>query len=211
MDTLFLALPISWKGKVAQYAGRLHRSYPGKTEVQIYDYADIHIPVLERMYQKRVHSYASIGYKIVSSAEKNIVPDLIYYGKSFYPVFCRDIENAKREILIVSPFMRKSRLTQMVRLLTAAKLNGVSVTVITRPPENFKEGEREKVSQNVGYLNEYGVKIKFKTDFHQKFVIADQKIVWYGSVNFFSFGTHEESVMRFENEEIAGQLIDTVI
>ena len=51
LDTLFLALPIAWKGKVAQYAGRLHRSYPGKTEGQIYDYADIHIPVLERMYQ----------------------------------------------------------------------------------------------------------------------------------------------------------------
>lgn len=211
LDTLFLTLPIAWKGKVAQYAGRLHRSYPGKTEVQIYDYADIHIPVLERMYQKRVHSYASIGYKIVPSVEKDIVPDLIYDGKSFYPVFCHDIENVRREILIVSPFMRKSRLTQIVRLLASAKLNGASVTVITRPPENFKESERETVSQNAEYLNQYGVKVKFKPDFHQKFVIADQRIVWYGSVNFLSFGRHEESVMRFENEEVAGQLMDTVI
>lgn len=210
LDTLFLTLPIAWKGKVAQYAGRLHRSYPGKTEVQIYDYADIHIPVLERMYQKRVHSYASIGYKIVPSVEKNIVPDLIYDGKSFYPVFCHDIENAKCEILIVSPFMRRSRLTQIAPFLTAAKLKGVSVTVITRPPENFKESEHETVNQNAEYLNQYGVKVKFKPDFHQKFVIADQQIVWYGSVNFLSFGSHEESVMRFENEEIAGQLMDTV-
>ena len=63
LDTLFLALPIAWKGKVAQYAGRLHRNYDGKTEVQVYDYIDIHVPVLERMYQKRVKSYSSIGYK----------------------------------------------------------------------------------------------------------------------------------------------------
>lgn len=53
LDTLFLALPIAWKGKVAQYAGRLHRNYQGKTEVQVYDYIDIHVPVLERMYQKK--------------------------------------------------------------------------------------------------------------------------------------------------------------
>ena len=41
LDTLFLALPIAWKGKVAQYAGRLHRNYPGKSDVQIYDYVDM--------------------------------------------------------------------------------------------------------------------------------------------------------------------------
>ncbi len=63
LDTLFLSLPIAWKGKVAQYAGRLHRNYPGKAEVQVYDYIDIHVPVLERMYQKRVKSYSAIGYK----------------------------------------------------------------------------------------------------------------------------------------------------
>ncbi len=106
--------------------------------------------------------------------------------------------------------MRRSRLTQIAPFLTAAKLKGVSVTVITRPPENFKESEHETVNQNAEYLNQYGVKVKFKPDFHQKFVIADQQIVWYGSVNFLSFGSHEESVMRFENEEIAGQLMDTV-
>lgn len=46
LDTLFLAMPISWKGTLQQYAGRLHRLYDNKTEVQVYDYADIHIPML---------------------------------------------------------------------------------------------------------------------------------------------------------------------
>ena len=46
LDTLFLALPVSWKGIIAQYAGRLHREYPGKKEVRIYDYIDIHDPAL---------------------------------------------------------------------------------------------------------------------------------------------------------------------
>lgn len=51
LDTLLLTIPVAWKGTVAQYAGRLHRSYPGKTEVRVYDYVDVHVPVLERMYQ----------------------------------------------------------------------------------------------------------------------------------------------------------------
>lgn len=75
LDILFLALPIAWKGKVAQYAGRLHRNYDGKTEVQVYDYVDIHIPVLERMYQKRVKSYSAIGYKTKLLTNVNATPE----------------------------------------------------------------------------------------------------------------------------------------
>ncbi len=64
LDTLFLAMPIAWKGTVQQYAGRLHRLCQVKNEVQIYDYVDVHVGVLERMYQKRLRGYASIGYFI---------------------------------------------------------------------------------------------------------------------------------------------------
>ena len=52
LDTLFLALPISWKGNIAQYAGRLHRDFAGKNEVRIYDYIDIRIPLCDSMYRK---------------------------------------------------------------------------------------------------------------------------------------------------------------
>jgi superfamily II DNA or RNA helicase len=52
LDTLFLALPISWDGKLSQYVGRLHRKYDGKSEVVIYDYVDINVHMLENMYKK---------------------------------------------------------------------------------------------------------------------------------------------------------------
>ena len=52
LDTLFLALPIAWKGLVAQYTGRLHRDYEGKENVIVYDYIDIHVPLCEKMYRK---------------------------------------------------------------------------------------------------------------------------------------------------------------
>ena len=60
LDTLLLAMPISWQGTLRQYAGHLHRSYEGKSEVRIYDYIDIHVPMLEKMYQKRLKGYNSI-------------------------------------------------------------------------------------------------------------------------------------------------------
>ena len=63
LDTLFLAMPVSWKGVLVQYTGRLHRSYSGKKDVIIFDYADRQVPKLDRMFEKRLKAYRSIGYK----------------------------------------------------------------------------------------------------------------------------------------------------
>jgi superfamily II DNA or RNA helicase/very-short-patch-repair endonuclease len=67
-DTLFLTLPVSWRGTIAQYAGRLHRLYDRKREVRIYDYADLDVPVLARMFDRRCRGYQAIGYKIIVPA-----------------------------------------------------------------------------------------------------------------------------------------------
>jgi len=64
LDTLFLTLPISWHGTIAQYAGRLHRLYDGKREVRIYDYADLNVPMLARMFDRRCRGYEAVGYSI---------------------------------------------------------------------------------------------------------------------------------------------------
>jgi len=55
-------MPVSWKGTLVQYAGRLHRLHPGKTEVRIYDYVDRDVPLLLRMFDKRLRGYRAIGY-----------------------------------------------------------------------------------------------------------------------------------------------------
>jgi hypothetical protein len=62
LDTLFLIMPVSWKGTLVQYAGRLHRLHPGKTEVRIYDYVDREVPLFLRMFEKRLRGYRAIGY-----------------------------------------------------------------------------------------------------------------------------------------------------
>jgi len=67
LDTLMLAMPIAWKGTVAQYAGRLHRSHPGKRDALVYDYVDAELPVLRRMFAKRLKTYEALGYTLATS------------------------------------------------------------------------------------------------------------------------------------------------
>jgi len=68
LDTLFLTLPVSWRGTIAQYAGRLHRLHEGKKEVRIHDYADLEVPMLSRMFDKRCQGYEAVGYTVLLPA-----------------------------------------------------------------------------------------------------------------------------------------------
>jgi superfamily II DNA or RNA helicase len=68
LDTLFLAMPISWKRTLQQYVGRLHRLHDNKLFVQVYDYVDQCVPMLTRMYERRLKGYSTIGYVIEAEA-----------------------------------------------------------------------------------------------------------------------------------------------
>jgi superfamily II DNA or RNA helicase len=78
LDTLFLTMPFSFKGKLVQYAGRLHRYHKNKKEVRIYDYVDDNVSILAAMYRKRLKVYRSLGYAIVdaNSSKDNNGDDL---------------------------------------------------------------------------------------------------------------------------------------
>jgi superfamily II DNA or RNA helicase len=73
LDTLVLALPVSWKGTIVQYAGRLNREHEGKSEVLIYDYFDKNVPVLRKMFEKRLRGYRAIGYEEDTKSQRGIL------------------------------------------------------------------------------------------------------------------------------------------
>jgi len=68
LDTLFLAMPVAWRGTLQQYAGRLHRVHAGKADVVTYDYVDAGVPVLARMYHKRLAGYRAMGYAVAGES-----------------------------------------------------------------------------------------------------------------------------------------------
>ena len=76
LDTLFLTMPISWKGTLAQYVGRLHREHHAKREVVVYDYVDSVVPMLARMALKRQTGYRSLGYEIAPVGPGNLPPTI---------------------------------------------------------------------------------------------------------------------------------------
>ena len=71
LDTLFLVMPISWKGTLQQYAGRLHRLHDNETAVKVYDYIDDRVPMLARMYERRLRGYRAIGYGVEQTSDEN--------------------------------------------------------------------------------------------------------------------------------------------
>jgi very-short-patch-repair endonuclease len=98
LDTLFLTLPVSWRGTIAQYAGRLHRLYDGKREVRVYDYADLNVPMLARMFDRRCRSYEAVGYTILlpASAIPGWPADVVLPSD---PVWKRDYSGSVRRLV----------------------------------------------------------------------------------------------------------------
>jgi superfamily II DNA or RNA helicase len=68
LDTLMLAMPVSWKGTLQQYAGRLHRAHASKTDVRIIDFVDTGHPALLRMWDKPQRGYRAMGYRVAAEA-----------------------------------------------------------------------------------------------------------------------------------------------
>ena len=188
LDTLFLAMPISWKGTLAQYVGRLHRNYVGKTEVIVHDYADIFVPMLDRMYHKRIRGYAELGYSMNGSS--HVATSFLYDSSNFYQKYSDDISSAAKEIIISAPTVKGS---YWKRLVTQLPRN-VMVMIITPQSNELEQTE------NVSFI--------FQENIHQTFTVIDNQTVWYGNINPLSFNRSESSILRLINSSLAGKLVD---
>lgn len=201
LDTLFLAQPVSYKGVVTQYTGRLHRNYEGKTEVRVYDYVDIRIPMCDTMYKKRLRGYASVGYKAqIHKPEPNQNPDIIYNGSEFEQSFISDMDNAKHSIVIACPIIRIYRHPVIIQNLLEQQTNGVSVYVYIT-----KEGYDEQK------FREFGGNFTVNDSLKIQCAIIDKSLCWYGDINFLGYHAADNTVMRIEDANIAGELLDIVL
>jgi len=207
LDTILLAMPVSWKGTLAQYAGRLHRNYDGKQEVRIYDYVDIHIPALERMYHKRRKGYTELGYQMKLS-EQDSDASRVYDGQNYLTPFMTDLGDAASDILLVCPFLNKSRVKAVLPVLEKAALSGVSITVCTRSLENYAAEQRNVVESSVLLLTGKGIRVETQDELLYRYAVIDRSVVWYGNIDYLSYSTKDANALRFESPETAGELLD---
>ena len=202
LDTLMLALPVSWKGLIAQYTGRLHRNYPGKNETRIYDYIDLRVPVCDSMYRKRLHGYKAVGYSIAVANEglfAEPTTETIFDASDFEKPFHDDLASAKQSIVISTMRLRWNKTPRIIDQLATTLLRGVSVTIVIS-----ETGHREAELQAMGF------NIIHRPDSKMQCAIIDQCIGWYGSVNLMGRSLADTNVIRMVSSDLANALMDAL-
>ena len=209
LDTMLLAMPISFEGNVEQYAGRLNRDYEGKKDVIIFDYIDQHIPVLERMYHRRLRTYKKIGFEVCSEVmDKQEVSNSIFDSLGYWTVFEKDVLSAEKSIVISSPFLSSKRVEWLADQSEILQKRGITVTVFSLSPEEYPEDGREHHTDLLERLALAGICVKTQNHCHERYAVIDQSLVWYGSLNLLSKGREDDSLMRIVSPEIAAELLE---
>ena len=199
LDTLFLTMPIAWKGNVEQYAGRLHREYTGKNEVRIYDYVDIHIPLCDSMYRKRLKGYSKAGYgkNVASSTPDKNPQELIYERNNYEATFQNDLAKAQHSVVIAVPKVKFKYKPSIMSTLANLLHDGVTVAV------HVKEEGTNEIE-----LKSAGIDVIYSKGQTLQCAIIDKSIVWYGNINFFGYNSETSNVMRIDDHKIANEMME---
>ncbi len=201
LDTLFLVLPISWKGNIAQYAGRLHRECKGKSEARIYDYVDIRVPLCDSMYRKRLKGYASVGYGTTFTSDKAEISkqELIFDGNTYKTAFHQDLIGIKQSLVISCQKIKYKYPPRLISQLRELLHNGIEIAMHIKE-RGFNEED----------LLNAGIDVIHREDLSIQCAIIDKSIVWYGNVNFFGYNNEDNNVMRICDASIAGELLNVI-
>ena len=201
LDTLFIALPVAYPNIVQQYTGRLHRDFEGKTEVRVYDYIDIHVPVIANMYGKRLKCYAPIGYarRMTDALEQN--PQNIVLGpESFLPVLVSDIDVAQSSVVISCDSVQYMK-GALAKALQSLGIRGVECCIIIRKPSSRDED-----------FIRAGIKLVETERQPIRAAVIDRSLLWFGSIDL--AGSHhkaEDNVMRVLAPVIASEMLGYIM
>jgi len=201
LDTLFIALPVAYSNIVQQYTGRLHREFEGKKEVRVYDYIDIHVPVLANMYGKRLKSYSPIGYSQQVSSVLEPNPQNIVLGpESYLSVLIGDIEAAGSSVVLSCETVQymKGRLARALQTLCS---RGIECTIVVR-----------KTSIRDDDFAKAGIQIVTQENQSIRAAVIDRSFLWFGSIELAgSRHREDDNVMRINAPVIASEMLGYVL
>lgn len=209
LDALFLTTPVSWDGNVTQQSGRLHREFEGKTEVIVYDYVDVSVSMLERMYKKRLKTYGNLGYEVCSPADEDEgAKGGSFVGKGdWLGRFEADIRKAKRSILVRAPYASEIAVKKLLPALRDACERGLKVTCAVRKrTASERLGSRDIAA--AALLEEAGVEATWFEDGPTRLAIIDDALIWYGSLALLAFPESDDCSLRLHDAELAAELKD---
>ena len=209
LDTLMLAAPVSFGGRLEQYVGRLHRDYTGKKDVVVYDYIDSHIRVFENMYAKRLRTYKRLGYSLISNMvlEKQTA-NAIYDSGNYSDIFEQDLVEAEKRIIISSPQITQDKIDRMIYVTRQRVEAGCKITVITINPEGTVYGSTAHYYSMIRQMEEAGVQVIVKDEVDEHFALIDDELVWHGGMNLLGKEDVWDNLMRIKSASVAEELLE---
>lgn len=200
LDTLLLAMPISGNTSMHQYLGRLLRNLDEKEELRVYDYVDYAIPMIYRMYQKRLRIYKKMGYSLFEDELTELYRSNIF-GSEYGSVLVKDLESVKVSFVLILPILSK----KIFDILTSLACSESVDRVLILPHPDFAEKKfLAKYLEETQLLSSMGYRVLFKKKVQQSFAVIDSKIVWMMPDNYVL--TEDAVALRMYSEDIAERL-----
>lgn len=202
LDTLLIATPISWDGSITQRAGRLHRSHEGKQRVEIFDYVDLSIPMLARMYQKRLKTYAKLGYEVFAAdATRRADRNILVRSTGAVEALADDIANASKSIVIAAPYASAACLAKLAAALTDATARGIAlkISIASVPRDDVK-----------AFFAEMNIDYSIEVEGCLCASVIDEETIWYGTIPLLAFPKKEDCSIRFKSSEVAAELLSEI-
>lgn len=195
LDTLLLVMPISGKSSLQQYLGRLLRKLEDKNELRVYDYVDYAVPMLYRMYQKRLGTYKKLGYHLYDDQMTELSRSNLFTDH-YQEILFKDLKALETGLLTL-PYLSKAMFNAL-RLLN----NPQQVTLLLPAVTSIAEKKKVAYQLQLEQLQKIGYTIKFKRKIAQHFAVLNDEIVWMLPES------REDSVaLRLLSRDIAGRLV----
>ncbi len=212
LDTLMLAAPVSFTGRLEQYVGRLHRDYAGKKDAVVYDYIDAHLRVFEAMYTKRLRTYKRLGYSVISDMilEKQNA-NAIYDSGNYADIFEQDLVEAEKKVIISSPQITQDKIDRMIYITSKRIEAGCKISVITLNPEDAAYGSAEYQYSMIRQMEEAGIQVILKDEVNEHFALIDEELVWHGGMNLLGKEDVWDNLMRIRSAVVAEELLELAL
>ena len=204
LDTLLLASPYSWEGVITQYSGRLHREIEGKDDVIVYDYVDISVPMLERMYKRRLKTYAKLGYEIAEASDAQGPDARIVAADAWRTELAADLSRAGKRVTVSAPYANPKLVESLMPDIAAVIARGIVVQIVLRKPK----GEKSLALQSsiAETLSSVGCEVMISDTPLTGIAVFDGKVAWYGTLPLLAFAKADDCSLRVEGAEIAADL-----
>ena len=209
LDTLLLAAPLRFEGRLTQYVGRLNRIYKGKQNVMVYDYVDTRIGFFDRQYKSRLAAYKTLGYKVLSEpAYHKQEAGIVFDRRDYTETFERDLIEADKQIVIASPGLRRKKVERLISLIKPRLQAGVTVTVITLDPESQGYEDTIELYLLIDEMKKNGISVRLTEEEAEHYAVIDCNLVWHGGMNLLGKADAWDNLIRIESIQAAAELLE---